>query len=70
MESKKTKEQVVGRDFHEEVGETLTDLIDEGIMEVSGIDCDGNFSYRLTTKGEEAITHTRAIQKAKRNKQS
>lgn len=56
MESKMTKEQVILQDdFHEEVGETLTDLIDEGIMEVSGIDIDGNFSYRLTTKGQETM---------------
>jgi len=42
-------------DFHEEVGEMLADLIDEGMMEVSAIDSDGKFAYRLTPKGQKSV---------------
>lgn len=51
------------KDFIEnDVGESLADLIDEGMIEVSSIDNDGKFTYRLTEKGRCANNNERTQQ--------
>ena len=61
MDADKTKDGEPAEGIHEEVGEMLTDLIDEGMMEASAIDSDGNFAYRLTPKGQKSVEDQKNI---------
>jgi DNA-binding PadR family transcriptional regulator len=44
----------VKKNIKKEIGDNLIVLINEGMVEVSSVDEDGKFSYRLTEKGKKA----------------